>query len=119
MIRTKREVRLSEDETCYEKRIFFNRSIEIKYCSDIRECFVKNNLRVKSADKANLFNQYFSYIWPSLSTGTNVHNPSAGSTCLHFNKEDIHKHLSALKFHKSKGNYSLPPQFTRTLFQEL
>ena len=128
LIKTKLNGNLSEDKTCYENKTFFKRDTKelFGYLKILGKEITASEIHWKSkkartsVDKANLFNQYFSSIWPSLSTETNVHIPSGGSVRLHFDKKDIHKHLSALKLRKSKGSDSLfPRNFTRTFSQIL
>ena len=113
LIKTKLNGNLSEDKTCYENKIFLNRDTKelFGYLKILGKEITASEIHWKSkkartsVDKANLFNQYFSFIWPSLSTETNVHIPSGGSVRLHFDKEDILKHLSALKLRKSIYKY--------------
>ena len=127
LIKTKLNGNLSEDKTCYENKIFLNRDTKelFGYLKILGKEITASEIHWKSkkartsVDKANLFNQYFSSIWPSLSTETNVHIPSGGSVRLHFDKEDIHKHLSALKLRKSKGSDSLPPQFYKNSLPDI
>ena len=119
-------MRLSEDKTCYENKIFLNRDTDelsghLKIFGKeviASETHWKSKKARTSVEKANLFNQYFSCIWPSLSTEPNVQFPSGGSVRLQFNKKGIHKHLSALKLRKSKGSDSLPPQFYKNYLPE-
>ena len=110
LTKTKLNVRISEDKTCYENKIFLNRNNkeQFEYWKTLgkevsaSEIHWKSNRTRTSVDKANLFNQYFSSTWSSFFTETNVHIPPAGSAGLQFDKEDNHKHLSALKLHKRR-----------------
>ena len=47
----------------------------------------KSKKATMSANRANLYNPFFSSTWLSLSSETNVHIPSAGSVRLHVNRE--------------------------------
>ena len=110
LIKTKLNVRLPEDKTCYENRTFFNRDTKELFgflrllCKEVNasEIHRKSRNAKTSAVRANIFNPYNSSIWLSFFTETNVRIPSAGSKHLHFNRKDIQKHSSGVGRNRSK-----------------